>query len=42
VDLKDIGCEVVDLIYLAQNWVWWWALVKTVMNVQVLLKVGNF
>jgi hypothetical protein len=31
-DLKEIGCEVVDRIHLAQERVQWWALVNTVMS----------
>jgi hypothetical protein len=35
VDLWDIGWEVVDWTYLAQDRDLWWALVNTVMNLQV-------
>jgi len=31
-DAKEIGCEGVDLIYLAQDRNQWWALMNTVMN----------
>jgi hypothetical protein len=35
IDLKEIGWEGVDWIYVAQDrdW-WWWVLVNTVMNLQ--------
>jgi hypothetical protein len=35
-NLKNLGSEGVDWIYLAQDRVYWWALVNTVMNLQVL------
>ena len=34
-NLKDLGCETVDCIYLAQNKDKWWAGVNTVMNLRV-------
>jgi hypothetical protein len=36
VDLKEIGCECVNWIHLAQNRVQWRALVNTVMNLRVI------
>jgi hypothetical protein len=35
VNLKDVGCEGVDWIHLAQNRVQWCAIVNTVMNLWV-------
>jgi hypothetical protein len=35
-DLKDICCEDVNWIQLAQGRVWWWVYVSMVMNLQVL------
>jgi hypothetical protein len=35
-DLREIGWGSVDWIQLAQDRDWWWALVNTVMNLQVL------
>jgi len=35
-DLKETGWKVVDWIHLAQDWDHYWALVNTVMNVQVI------
>jgi hypothetical protein len=34
-DLTEIGWEGVEWIHLAQDRDWWWALVNTVMNLQV-------
>jgi len=34
-DLRKIGCEVLDWIHLAQNKYQWWALVNMVMTRQV-------
>jgi hypothetical protein len=34
-DLRDIGLEGVNWIYLAQDRDWWWALVNIVMNLRV-------
>jgi hypothetical protein len=34
-DLKEIGCECVDLIHLAKDMDQWRALVNTVMNLRV-------
>jgi hypothetical protein len=34
-DLKEVGCEGLDWIELAQNRVRWWAVVNAVMNLQV-------
>jgi hypothetical protein len=36
VDLKEIGCEDVDWIHLAQDRLFWWAVVNTIMTVRVL------
>jgi hypothetical protein len=36
-DLREIGWGSVDLIQLAQDRDLWWALVNTVMNLQVLV-----
>jgi ribosome biogenesis protein Nip4 len=33
--LREIGCEVVDWIHLAQDTDQWWALVNTVMNYRI-------
>jgi hypothetical protein len=41
IDLRERGCEGVDWIHLAQDRDQWWDLVNTVMNLQVLQKVGN-
>jgi hypothetical protein len=35
VDLREIGCGGMDWTHLAQDMEWWWALVNTVMNLQV-------
>jgi hypothetical protein len=35
-DLREIGCESVDWLQLAQDRDWWQALVNTVMNLRVL------
>jgi hypothetical protein len=35
-DLREIGCEGVDWIYLAQNRDWCWAIVNRAMNLQDL------
>ena len=34
-DLREVGCEGVDCIVLAQNTDRWWALVNAVMNFRV-------
>jgi hypothetical protein len=34
-DLREIGWEGVDWMHVAQDRDWWWALVNTVMNLQV-------
>jgi hypothetical protein len=34
-DLKDIGCEVVDLIHVVQDRIHWRAIVNTVMKLRV-------
>jgi hypothetical protein len=34
-DLKETGWKVVDQIHVAQNGDLWWAVVNTVMNLQV-------
>jgi len=39
-DLREKGWEVVGWIHPAQDMEWWWALVNTVMNLQVPLKQG--
>jgi hypothetical protein len=36
IDLKEIGCEGVDWIHLAQVRDHWWAFINTVMNLRVL------
>jgi hypothetical protein len=41
-DLREIGWEDVDWIHLAQDRDQWWALVKTVMNVQVHKRWGIY
>jgi hypothetical protein len=35
IDLREIGIEGVNWILLAQDRVWWWAFVSTVMNLWV-------
>jgi hypothetical protein len=35
VGLKEMGCDGVDWIHLAQDWDQWRAIVKTVMNLRV-------
>jgi len=40
--LQEVGCGVVDWIMLAQDRDRWWALVTTVMNLQVPCNAGNF
>jgi hypothetical protein len=35
-DLREIGLGSVEWIQLAQDRGWWWSLVNTVMNLQVL------
>jgi hypothetical protein len=35
VDLREIGIDGVNWIWLAQDRVWWWAFVNTVMNLWV-------
>jgi hypothetical protein len=42
VDSKEIGCEGVNWIQLAQNGFQWWALANMVMNLQVHKKWGIF
>jgi len=39
--LSDTGREGVDWIYLAHDWDQWLAVLKTVMNFLVPLKMGN-
>ena len=34
-DLQEVGCGDTDWIYVAQDWDWWRALVKAVMNLRV-------
>jgi hypothetical protein len=41
-DLREVGWEDVDWIHLAEDRYQWWAPVKTVMNLWVPQKVGNF
>jgi hypothetical protein len=41
-DLREIECEVLDWIQLAQDRDQWRALVSTVVSLQVPLKAGNF
>jgi hypothetical protein len=33
--LKGTGCEVINWVYPAQDRIQWWAMVNTVMNLQV-------
>jgi hypothetical protein len=40
--IKEIGCEYVDWIQLAQNRDYWPVFVKMIMNPRVPLKAGNF
>jgi hypothetical protein len=40
--LREIGWDDMDWIYLAQNRDQWWALVNTVMNLQVPYNLGKF
>jgi len=42
IGLKEIECEVVDWIQLAQRRIQWLTVVKTVMNLRVSLKAGNY
>jgi hypothetical protein len=42
IDLKEIVCDDVDWIHLAQGKDQWQALVNMVMNLQVPWKMGNF
>jgi hypothetical protein len=41
-DLKIIGCEVVDYIYLAQGRIYLWAVENTAMNPPVSIQGGSF
>ena len=41
-DLQEVGCGGMDWIDVAQDRDRWWAFVYGVMNLQVLLNVGNF
>jgi hypothetical protein len=41
-NLREIGGEGVDLMHLAQDRDQWWAVVNTVMSLQVAQKAGNF
>jgi hypothetical protein len=41
-DLREIGWEYVDWMHLTQDRDKWRAVVNTVMNSRILLKVGNF
>jgi hypothetical protein len=41
-DLKEVGCSVVDWIELAQDKDRWRALVNAVMNLRVQYSAGNF
>jgi hypothetical protein len=40
--IKQAGCEHVDWMKLAQVRVYWWALMSTVVNLQVAWKTGKF
>jgi hypothetical protein len=42
IDLKQIECEDVNWIHLAQDRVQWRALVNTAMNLRVSSRAGNF
>jgi len=41
-DLTGLLWDVVKWIHLAQNRDQWWALVKTIMNLRIPYKAGNF
>jgi hypothetical protein len=41
-DLREMRWEGVNWIYFAQDSDKWWALVNTVMNLQIPCKAGNF
>jgi hypothetical protein len=41
-DLREIECEGVDWMHLAEDRDQWQALVKTVMNLRVPYNAGNF
>jgi hypothetical protein len=41
-DLREVGCEEVDWMHLAQDRGHWWVLMNTVMSLWVPLKAGNF
>jgi hypothetical protein len=40
-NVKEIRCEGVNWIRLAEDRIHWWAVVNMVMNLWVLWKVGN-
>jgi hypothetical protein len=39
-DLREVKFEDVDLIYLAHDMDWWWALVTVVMNIWIPKRQG--
>jgi hypothetical protein len=41
-DLKEVGWDGMDLIYLAQDRDQWWVLVNTVMKLRVPYNAGKF
>jgi hypothetical protein len=41
-DIRELSSEGVNWIHLTQDIVQWWAVMNTVMNIWVPLKVGNF
>jgi hypothetical protein len=40
-DPKEIGCKVVDWIYVLQDRVQWWALENIILKIQVPQKTAN-
>jgi hypothetical protein len=41
VDLKEMGWVSIEWIHLAQDSVWWWALVNMIMNLLIKKKVAK-